>query len=348
MIGLLGSIVAFADPAATPVDVPAPFELVTSLRYAGSSEGGGLVEGGERVAERRVRRDDLDLVAEFSPFEGVAATLGLALSPTLRYGYSNARSMVLEPVTGGGSYLDGDPSDPVEIRAGGIRGLWLGGAVAPFSETYDKGQRSSWRLDAAVRTPSAGRNLWTTRNGRRGPSPGGAAVRLASTFSTTRGNATPWLRATYQREGGFSATIRDEDDTQWARNVALRPASTADVVMGVRVGAGRVTEADTGVELDLWLGGQYRSWEDIASGVYLPNVLDGARSIPVTTDDQIAATAGFAVDVDVRSAARTRLGLEARYGTPYRLEHVYDVSTTADTWRLGWFVQVDGRLSLKR
>jgi hypothetical protein len=94
--------------------------------------------------------------------------------------------------------------------------------------------------------------------------------------------------------------------------------------------------------VNLWLGAGYRTWEDIASGVYLPNVLDGARSIPVTVGDTLSARAGTGFDVEIQQIVRIRGGLVFTYRMPYRLEHVYDVRTSADTLQIGWSLELSG------
>jgi hypothetical protein len=90
------------------------------------------------------------------------------------------------------------------------------------------------------------------------------------------------------------------------------------------------------------MGGNYRSWEDHASGVYLPNVLDGGKSIPVTTGDRVAGETGLALDYHVNTYVRLRTGVDFSYGTPYTLEHVYPVTTSADTYTIGWFFLIQG------
>ena len=74
--------------------------------------------------------------------------------------------------------------------------------------------------------------------------------------------------------------------------------------------------------------------------MYLPNVLDGARSIPVTTGDQVFARAGTGVGFAVPSVGPVRGGLTFTYRIPYRLEHVYDVQTSGDTLEIGWSLEV--------
>lgn len=336
-------VVVAAATAAEVTDMPPELGVIASLGYSGSTLNGSLIEAGEAVGERKIVRHDLNLGAEFGIVQGLAVTLDLAVTPSLVYRYPDARSMIIEPLTGSGSYLSGDPSpEAPTVRASGLDGIWLGVAAAPLSESYSAAQRASWRLDAALRTPSKRRNLWTAPNGKRGAAEGGTAFRLAGAFSTERGVTSPWLRTEWIHESRVKIDVIDEDGVTWASGLELRPASTFTTDLGVELTAYEDPETDTHAGVELFLGAGYRSWEDIATGVYLPNVLDGARAIPVTVGDTLSARAGTGVDVLIQSVARIRSGLTLTYRMPYRLEHVYDVRTSADTLEVGWSFEVSG------
>ncbi|HHO50685.1 MAG TPA: hypothetical protein ENK18_07360 [Deltaproteobacteria bacterium] len=333
--------------AAEITKIPDPMELQVGLGYAGSNERGGLQEAGLRIADRRISRHDLTLSAEASFFTGVSFGLALGITPSLRFAYPTARPMIIEPLDGSGSYLTGEPgTGSTLLQAGGLTGLWLSTAVAPFSESYARNQRASWRLELGVRTSSPHHNLWTAPGGRRGAAPGGSALRLAGAFSTERGAAAPWIQGVWNKENRVKVDIVDESGITWAEDLQLAPASTFDLLSGVEIQLATVPSSDTHLALEPWLGTQYRSWEDIASGVYLPNVLDGARTIPVTSGDSLALRAGLALKIATEDAFWARLGMDIRYGTPFRPEHIYPVRTTADTWRLGWSIQLDGLAQL--
>lgn len=329
--------------AAEITGIPEPMQLQVGLSYTGLSERGGLSEAGLRIADRRISRHDLLLDTEASFFPGVSFGLALGLTPSLRFAFPTARPMIIEPQDGSGSYLTAEPgTGSTLLQAGGLTGLWLSAAVVPFSESYARNHRASWRLELGARTPSPRRNLWTAPNGTRGAAPGGSALRLAGAFSTERGAAAPWIGAVWLKENRVKVDIIDEAGTLWAEDLQLAPASTFDLSGGVELELATAPASDTRFVLTPWLGSQYRTWEDIASGVYLPNVLDGARTIPVTAGDSLALRAGLALGVDTAETFRARLGLDFRYGTPFRPEHVYPVRTTADTWQLGWSVRLDG------
>ncbi|MEZ4241341.1 MAG: hypothetical protein R3F59_35330 [Myxococcota bacterium] len=328
--------------AAEVTELPPPRSGVAGLRYTGAREAGGLEEAGERVADRVVSRHDLDLFASFGLVPGLAATLALDTTPSLHLAYAHTREMRLDPASGTGSYLAGEPAGQQVIRAGGLEGLWLGVAGAPVSRAA--GERAVWRLDAAVRTPSAGRNLWTARNGHRGPAPGGAAVRLAAAFSTDRGAFAPWLRIAYDHELPVRIDVVDEAGTTWAKDLRVAPARTVTASAGSELVALR--SDDVRLVVDPSGSAGYRSWEDVASGVYLPNVLDGGRSVPVTRGDTVFAEAGVAVGVAVADRLKIRGGLAATYALPQRLEHLYAVRTTADTVGVRGFLEVTGAAAL--
>lgn len=318
--------------------VPPALGFGGGLRYAGSRVAGGLEEDGERVADRRVSRHDLDLVGEFSPAPGLAVTLDLALTPSLRYSYDGSRRMRIDPQSGAGSYLSGEPvAETLTVRASGLAGIWLGVAGAPLSP--DAGQPVGWRLDAAVRTPSPKRNLWSAPRGTRGPAPGGAALRLGAAFSADRGVFAPWLKGEWTHELGAKVDVVDEDGVAWVQDLPIRPARTFLARVGTELVA--YDREDVRLTFDPQVAAGYRSWEDVATGVYLPNVLAGGRTIPVTAGDTLFGRAGLAVGVRAKERVRVRGGLDLTYALPHRLEHLYDVRTSADT--LG----VEGQLEVQ-
>ncbi len=337
-----------APAGAADVTEMAPEMGVRSyLRYGGSTLNGHLVEEGEVVAGRSIQRNDVDLAVEFAPIDGFAATMQVALTPGWTWKYTDTRAMVAEPADGSGSYLAGEPAKDVTLKTSGLTGIWFGAALAPFSESYAKNQHATWRLDLGVRTPSAGRNLWVARNQARGSSPGGTAFRVAGAFSTDRGVGAPFLSASWVHESKVTLDVTDEAGTVWAKNLELSPADVVELRSGIALTGYENAALHSAFDVELWMGAQYRSWEDVASGLYLPNVLDSARSIPVTAGDSIAGLAGFGLEYGINEYVAVRTGAEFTYRTPYRLEHVYDVRTSADTWQLGWFFTVQGQGSFR-
>jgi hypothetical protein len=313
------------------------------LRYGGSTTNGRLLEGDQDVGGRNVLRNDVDLAVEFAPTAGIAATVQFAITPSMTWSYTDTRTMVVEPLDGTGSYLAGEDAPDVKRKTSGLTGVWFGAALAPFSEQYEKNQHATWRLDLGIRTPSAGRNLWVARNQARGSSPGGSAVRVSGAFSSDRGVGEPWITGAWVHENRVTVDVVDEGGTTWAKNLELKPADTFDLRSGISLRGYENAADGSALDVELWFGAGYRAWEDIASGLYLPNVLDSARAIPVTTGDSISAVSGLGLEYTVNEFVSLRTGAEFTYRTPYRLEHVYDVRTSPDTWQLGWFFTVQGR-----
>jgi hypothetical protein len=332
-----------AAEAAEVTDMAPELGLLGGFEYSGDSTNGKLVEADTVVAGRHVVRHTLDLALEFAPVAGFALTLDLEITPSYTQSFTDSAPMLVDPLDGSGSYLAGEPlADPTVIKASGLSGMWFGVALAPFSEDYERVQNASWRLDAAIRTPSPNRNLWTAVDGKRGAAPGGAAIDVSGAFSTDRGVGNPWVRAQFVKETKQKVDFVDEGGVTWAEDVEVRPASTFEMKFGVELLGYEDRAVDSRFSVDLWMGGAYRTWEDISSGVYLPNVVDSARSIAVTAGDSIHGLTGVALDYHVNAHVRMRSGLELGVATPYTLEHVYPVRTSGDTWTLGWFFRFQG------
>ena len=336
---------AAADLAEGPAvtRVPGRFQADVGVEYRGNTEQGGLREAETRIAERRLTTQSVSLIAAFTPLRGLSVEIEGVVVPRQRLTFSDARTMIFDPVAGQGTYLLGDAPPSTEIRSGsGLGALWFGLAVAPVRWRADRPRQGSWRLDLAVRPPSANRNWWTTTDTRRGAHPGGTGLRLGASFAAKRGIAWPYIRGRWVQSLPLSIDVTDEQGELWVQDLATFSPTTVDTAGGTEVVLLHREIVD--VRLDGWVGGQYRSIADVPSGVLLPQVIDRARTIPVTVGDEVAVRGGLAAQVIVMGRWRVRGGIEARYGTPYRVEHVFAAETTPDTLRVGGFINLLTRL----
>ena len=327
-----------------------PLELqgVVGATYGGSAEWGALEEAGVNVGQRRLSRHDLLWDLEFAPVDGMAIRVAVDQTAALAYRYPNSRSMLFEPVEGGGTYLLDAATQDASVTGSGLNGVWIGAAFSPFNERYNRGQRSTWRIDGAFRTGSASKNLWVAKDGKRGSAPGGSALRFALASSQDLGVGNPWFQLAYQRENPFTADLIDESGTVWATGVELQPASTVSARVGCEVMTSSDAELNSRYAVDFYLGFDYRTWEDVASGVYLPNVLDAGKKIAMTHGERIDARGGFAVDFQFNSHVRARTGPEVVVHTPILLEHSYDVMTRPANLGIAWSFTLEGLAQIQK
>ena len=341
---LLPLLATLASPAiaAEATDMPLELQGSADLTYGGFAEFGALEEDGVNIGQRRILRNDLYWNIEFAPIDGIALTLGIDQTAGLAFNYPNARGMLFEPVEGGGTYLLSEEEVPAKVTAGGINGVWIGAAFAPFSERYDRGHKTTWRLDIGFRTASPNRNLWVAKNGKRGSAPGGTALKAAGAVSQDMGTGNPWASFELIRENKFTADLVDESGETWARAVSLQPASSMTIKGGVEVVAYDDPAQSTRFAVDFFLGFGYRTWEDISSGVYLPNVLDAGKGIPMTAGDQTFMLAGIHADYHINEYVRARTGPDFRFHTPFVPEHAYAVTTRGAHIGVGWMFRIEG------
>ena len=172
------------------------------------------------------------------------------------------------------------------------------------------------------------------------------ALRLATAFSKDLGTGNPYMGFAYLSEGSVTVDLEDEEGIVHGSAVELRPASTLEATGGVEIVAWQDSSVGRRVAVDLSLTGGYRTWQDVGSGLLLPNVLDGSRGIPVTSGEVVYARAGLGADVHVTPELWTRTGLWAGWETPSRPEHVYNVTTSTETFTVGWFLTIEGRSPL--
>lgn len=330
--------------AAEVTRMPSALEGSAGIRYSGSAGFGGLVEAGERIADRRTVRHDVDFALELAPIDGVALTLGLSMTPGWSWKYPDARAMLLEPVEGGGSYAFGEvQADSPTVQGGGTNGIWLGLGVTPFSEAFEQNHKVTWRLDGSFRTGNK-KNRWTVIDGKRGAAPGGTALRLSGAFSRRGGPAEPYLRARWHKESKVTTDVVDMDGVVWATGLELRPASTVDLLGGTEIIAAENGESVTTV--DVFIGFGYRSWEDVPSGLLLPNVIDASKGIAVTHGETIQGIAGLGLNIQYTRNLRSSAGARFEYALPHTQEHVYDVATSPDSFGIGWYVSITGVLAV--
>jgi hypothetical protein len=325
--------------AADLTQMPDALEVEAAVAYQGTSENAGLVEADTRVADRRYRAHAMQLRAGFAPARGIAFHVAADVTVDWMYTFTNHRTMQLEPVDGGGTYLDAPVIEaPVGVGGSGLNGIWFGASLAPFSERYAKFHRITWKLDLAVRTGSARDNRWTVDNGR-GGGPGGTAVRFGAAFSRRTGVSEPYVAGSYQHEGAVEVDVRDEQGR--GALLQLDPPSIAEL----RGGCELHTETDL-LAVDVWIGVRATTPAQIPSGILLPDVLDSAKTIAVTHSDHVAGQAGLNLHVAFAPFLDTSLGVFGRYTVPHRQEHVFPVRTDTDAVTIGWTADLVARFGV--
>lgn len=334
--------------AAEFTEMPAEMRADLDIGYAGDFGFMGLEEDGRLVAWGSRQRHDLAFGAEFAPVKWAAVGFSVPLTPAWSANWTEAYEMVYDPVTETGTYLGSDPlTDLPSMKGGGGQGVWLNAAVAPFSSSYGSGvlhQLVDWRLGVGVRM--GGKDTqWTATDGQRGAATGGGAWRLSAAFSATRGASSPYLAVEGLLEGkSVAVDVVDDAGNPVATGLPVDAASSVQIRGGVELLD--ASNAATGYRFvwDLYLGFGYTTWQDVPSGFGLPDVLDVSQQIPVTEADYVSGRLGIATIIDFNKYAGMRLGVEGRYALPHRVEHVYPIYTSIDTFDVVANVALEGRI----
>lgn len=340
----LSFLAASSAPAAEVTDIPPRLRGDVHVRYDGAFQQAGLEEDGDVYGIRNVARNNLGLRLEFAAYTGVVVTLGLPINIQQRISFPAARDMLFEPTLGVGSYQGGQPIEAEDVVSGGLQGVWLGVALAPFREDYERSLPITTRFDIGFRTPAAGATMYGAN---RGGAPGGAALRLAGAFSSRQGKANPYATFDWTQEFGATVEVVANDGTVWADELPIRPDTHVDVTAGAELILGEKVESGFRAALDLYAGFGYRSWEDRPSGFYLPIVLDASKGTVATRSDHLIVRGGLGVDVHINKWVGFRTGAEGLYYTPYTIESLYDVKTDPQTFGVRWNVALVGRIRLK-
>ena len=337
----LAAALAFS---AEVTEIPPALRADISIGYAGDFGSGSLAEAGTEWGRTKYRQQDVNVRAEFAPVEGLSASIALPVTASWSRTWVAPWKMTYDPATETGTYTQGVelPSIP-ELKGSGLQGIWFGVALAPFSEKYSLGQQVTWRLDAAFR-PGSGSSRWTAVDGKRGAANGGTGWKFSGAFSADRESAEPWMTVVADLEGPVTVDVADESGTIYMSAAELHPASTFDVAAGVQIYGSRDDELDTAFAVDLHAGFGYVGYSDVPSGQYLPSVLDASRSIVVTQGDHLRGSAGIGVIIDPIEYFGIEFGADGVYSTPYRLEHVYAVTTGIDTLDILVHAGIEGRV----
>lgn len=343
LISLCSLVPVFAL-AAEVTDAPPKFRGDVHLGYDGTFEQVGLEEAAATYGIRNTSRHDLGLRLEFAPWTGVLVRIGLPITIQQRITYPAARQMLYEPVNGQGSYVSGQPLDVAPIDSGGLQGAWFGVGLKPFSESYDRSLPVEMRFDIGVRT--GGKNQ-TMYGASRGASPGGAALRIDGAVSKRTGVVDAYSLFTYHHEFGAKIDVVDADGTTWSSELPIRAGSYVDATIGAEFVAMEKPEKSSRLAVDLNLGLRYQSWEDRASGFWLPSVLEPSRSVPVTRSDYLVGRLGAGIDYHLNRWVGLRAGVNGQYFTPRTIESAYQVRTDGPSFGLGWHVAAVGRIRLK-
>ncbi|MEC7949459.1 MAG: hypothetical protein VX265_17965 [Myxococcota bacterium] len=188
-------------------------------------------------------------------------------------------------------------------------------------------------------------NLWTHGpRGERGAGPGAPAFRLLTTVSTKRGDAEPYVQARWVRSSRINTDIVNAQGNTVARGLELRPESSVDLGVGTEVEVSRYGQDGARVALDFRGTLSYRTWQDIPSGIYLPDVLDASSGQVATQSERVTAAGQFGLNWRLHEYVQWNIAGEAGIHTPHRVEHFYPVNAGAG---LLWGVTTSLRFRLR-
>ena len=318
-----------------------------SVRYDLDAAHADLIEADEDVGRRVMQSHTITWAASFSPIDGGAVFLEIPHVAAERVQYPEAATMAFDPAADRGTMLGTNTiDDPSELRGAGVGGVWLGVRGTPLSEALwsSRGDRTTWMLEGAFRFADK-TNLWTYGpRGTRGAGPGAPAFRLLTTVSTTKGDAEPYVRARWVRTSRINTDIVNAQDNVVATGLELRPESTFDLAVGTELEVSRYGEDGARVDLDFRGTLGYCTWQDIPSGIYLPDVLAASLGQVATQSERVTAAGQFGVNWRFHEYIQLNLAGEVGVHTPYRAEHFYPV--TAGTGVL-WGVTTALRFRLR-
>ena len=191
----------------------------------------------------------------------------------------------------------------------------------------------------------AAKSFWDIENGKRGSNLGGAAYRISGAFSANNGSTRPYLSVDWIAETRRSAKVTVENET---RELQIRPGSQLWLKSGLEIPFKQVDTTET-VEgyIEGTMGFGYRSWREVPSGIFLPDVLPESNGISVTQTAALLGSGGLYLGVRVPQFFQWRTGVEVLYETPHFVEDVYNVKTGRDSYTLQFHTQLSGTVNAR-
>lgn len=363
---LLYVLMAPSVMAATVTEIPPFLRGDVEIRYTFDQLSGGLLERapygctGEAddpcefdVGDRKITDHRMQYGFYFSPYHGVTVGLEVPHLVASSVKYTDSGEMLLDPSSGTGTYqgVTQEGSSVLGYSGAGLGGSWIVVKGTPFSELFTaRNNRATWLMELGFRLADK-TDRWTTPAGslKSGAGPGGTAFRLHTAFSKTYGAAEPYFSFTYQNEGQYSRirTTQDGQPTLSAEGadncVKAEDPLKADgdcvpIDMGSSVAlqfggqfSTRESEGGGRFGVDLHWGLGYRSWASIPSGSYLPGVLGVTEDQPVMESEALESGVGMRFDIRFFRYMELRLGVDASYHLPQRIESQYNIYTDYNT-----------------
>ena len=306
-----------------------------TLSYVGQFGRHNLVQNDQQVGQRRLNTHDFDVRFEFAPVNGISFYATLPNTVSKRLSFPQAYEMLVDPATGVGEYITSSPLDNApEYTGAGSQGVWFGVGFAPYSEQFNASNQLTWRLDVAART-RAKKTFFTETDGKRGAALGGSAFLVSGAFSADNGTSKPYMKAAWTLETRRAVQFENNNGSA---ELQVKPGSTFRLTTGVEVLLlNPATDQSPEPYFDMNAGFGYRSWRNIPSGFMLPDVLDTAIPNLVTNTEALSAEAGIGFGLRFFPYLQWQAGLKAIYQTPYYIEDIYTVKTSADSfdWAFG-------------
>lgn len=320
------------------------------IRYDFSTESARLLEDDALVANRTIDQHLMTFSGEFTVMPGAQVFFELPVYIGETITFEDSYSMVIDPNTDSGTYLGSDPvGESVVVEGKGLGGTWLGLRGTPLSEVLwpKRGDKVTFLVEVGFRVPDKS-NLWAiSDSGTRGAGPGSTAFRLHTAASTTMKWTEPYVAATLTRSGpAKNVALVDEDGNKLADNaVTVQPAHEIAMRAGLEIVPVVRQAVGSRFAIDVHGDFAYRSWQDIPSGIYLPDVLDASRAALATQGETSLASAGLSLNYRIFEWVQLDVGGDFGVIMPQSVEHFYDVQTGmgTTTWGLSTNLKFRGR-----
>ena len=319
-----------AVQAADLTDTPTFMGADVGFDYSYSSRWLTLMEGSEEVATSQQTSSALAVEGQVGLQDWAALTFSVPFRMGSSIGFWGASTMAWDPVEDHGSMVIGDEIEgAIEGASGsGLGGMSFGLTLAPFQER--KGAKVTHTLSIS-RTLAESAELYAVPDGSTlmsgdasatllppppGSNAGAANTTISTAFSTTLGNALPYISISWVDRDAI--TVND---------VELERGDSVGFITGTEIVNSSNEATGASYSTKLWAGVAYHGFSELLSGLYLPSVVYGTEGTVVRSDEHIEYLAGFGGHWVMLPALAIDFGLEVSSLSKGRVESAYPIET---------------------
>lgn len=328
MFVTLSYIIASLAHAGTYTDAPGALQGDVAIQNDFLSSSDSLYQSEILVGNRTITRNQSNLLLKFGVFDFMSIETIVPMGKD-KISFTDCHEMKYDPLSEVGSYLDTPSIADKSIQGSGLEGIQLSLNFYPLhTKIYsNRGDQGNWALGLVYRTKDNSNFFSPNADGQRGSGVGAQGFGVQTSFSNKHKNVEPYLKIKAMKSGTWTGDIRNDSGTLLKSNADFTPANTVDIRGGMELYLMEDVALASYVTLDIFGQYKYASFQSIASGTYLPSVLESTTDKIIAQTELVTFQGGVGTNVQINSIYGLGLSGRVGYASPQRIEHIYEINT---------------------